>query len=241
MRYALISDVHANLEALKAVKEKIMEEDVDKILFLGDIVGYGADPNECIKEIKEFADIYVAGNHDHGAVGLTNTYSFNLHAKTAIDWTAKVLTEADISFLKQFPLTSAFKDDSIFLVHSTPKEPANWDYLMDIRDAEINFRFFKEEACFLGHSHKPAVIELSPEGKIRRYDNSAEIKKGHRYIINVGSVGQPRDGNPDAAYAIYDMDFVEIKRVSYDILLTQKKMGKAGLPHHLIKRLAEGR
>lgn len=241
MRYALISDIHSNLEALRVVMKEIVKQDVEKVLFLGDIVGYGPDPNECTENLRGFADIIIAGNHDHAAVGMTDTTFFNPHAKRAIEWTDRVLNDDNRAFLKQLAFTSTIKKESIYLVHATPKDPEEWDYLMDVRDADINFRFFKEDVCFLGHSHIPAIMELSPEGDINRYYNSSEIKEGCRYIINVGSVGQPRDGDPDAAYAVYDMGSVEIKRVSYDILLTQKKMRDAGLPSPLIERLALGR
>jgi predicted phosphodiesterase len=241
MRYAVISDIHSNLEALRAVKKEIVKQDVDKIIFLGDIVGYGPDPNECIEAIKDLSDILIAGNHDFGAVGMTDIGTFNTLALTAIGWTIGLLTNENKRFLKQLPLSSTIKDENIFLVHSTPREPERWHYLLDSRDAGINFKHFNEKVCFLGHSHRPAIMELAPDGTITVYKESSGIKEGCRYIVNVGSVGQPRDGNPDAAYVIYDTDSVEIKRVSYDIVLTQKRMREAGLPSLLIKRLEFGR
>ncbi|MDO8281505.1 MAG: metallophosphoesterase family protein [Thermodesulfovibrionia bacterium] len=241
MRYALISDVHSNLEALNAVIEKVKADKVDKVIILGDIVGYGPDPNECIDTLRKFADILIAGNHDHGAVGMTDISCFNNHAKAAIQWTTGVLSEENKAFLSSLPLTSTIKSRSIYLVHSSPKEPEEWEYLQKAKDADANFKFFSETNCFIGHTHKPAIIEMAPGGKITIYPGHSEIKPGCRYIINAGSVGQPRDGNPDASYAIFDTDSVTIKRAAYDILLTQKKMKDAGLPSYLIDRLSEGR
>lgn len=241
MRYALISDVHSNLEALNAVIGKVKADKVDKVILLGDIVGYGPDPNECIDTLRKFADILIAGNHDHGAVGMTDISCFNNHAKAAIQWTTSVLSEENKVFLSSLPLTSNIKSGSIYLVHSSPKEPEEWEYLQKAKDADTNFKFFSETNCFIGHSHRPAIIEMAPDGKIRIYSGHSDIKTGCRYIINAGSVGQPRDGNPDASYAIFDTDSVTIKRAAYDILLTQKKMKDAGLPSYLIDRLSEGR
>lgn len=240
MRYAFISDIHSNLEALNAVMEKVKAEKPDKVIFLGDVVGYGPDPNECIEILRGSADIMVAGNHDYGAVGMTDTSYFNDHAKAAIEWTAKVLSKENKSFLSGLLLTSNIKKESIYLVHGSPEEPEEWDYLVNAKDADTNFKFFSEISCFIGHSHIPAIMEMLPDGKINIHSDHSEIKKGCRYIINAGSVGQPRDGNPDAAYAVFDTDSITIKRVAYDILLTQKKMKDAGLPSYLIDRLLSG-
>jgi len=254
MRYAVISDVHANLEALNSVLKKITEEAVDELFFLGDIVGYGPNPNECIEALKEKTNILLAGNHDWASVGMTDVEYFNPYARAAVEWTQKVLRDENIAFLRKLPLTEGL-DNSIFLVHATPREPEQWHYLTTTRDADINFRFFKERLCFIGHSHEPAIIGLSPVGidlptdkagsyreeKITFFKERAEIKEGHRYIVNAGSVGQPRDGNPYASYALLNKNSIEIKRVSYDIVSTQKKMRDAGLPEYLINRLSWGR
>lgn len=240
MHYAIISDVHANLEALDSVLEAIRKEKVDTLLFLGDSIGYGPNPNECIEALKDEARVLLAGNHDWAAVGLTDIEYFNPYARLAIEWTAGVLTESNKNFLKDLPLAERLQKDSIYLVHSTPKEPSEWHYLLSIWDAYINFHYFHERICFLGHSHEPFIMELSPGDKMVAYKERAEIKDNFRYIINVGSVGQPRDGNPDAAYAILHKDLIEIKRVAYDIASTQKKMRTFGLPSPLIERLSRG-
>ncbi|MBI4843038.1 MAG: metallophosphoesterase family protein [Nitrospirae bacterium] len=241
MNLAFISDVHGNIEALGSVMEEIRKDKAEKIFSIGDIVGYGPNPNECINALKDDADIIVAGNHDYAAVGMTDITDFNDYAKAAIQWTESVLSEENKAFLKELPLSSSIKKSGMLLVHASPKDPLEWEYVTNAGEADANFSFFSEKACFIGHTHTPAIIELSPEGKINFFRNGSEIKDGHRYIIDVGSVGQPRDGNPEAAYALYSGGAVEIKRVPYDILLTQKKMREAGLPSYLIERLSEGR
>lgn len=240
MRYAIISDVHANLEALNKVLKKIEEEACDELLFLGDSVGYGPNPNECIYRLKEKTKILLAGNHDRTAVGMADIEHFNPYARAAVEWTRKILSNETLSFLKGLPLTKEV-DKRLFLVHSTPKEPDQWHYLLNTWDADLNFPFFSEKICFVGHSHMPFIIEQSPGGNITIHKDCADIKKRHKYIINAGSVGQPRDGNPDAAYVMLNKNYVEIKRVTYDIVLTQKKMRAVGLPSFLIERLSRGR
>jgi predicted phosphodiesterase len=240
MRYAVIADVHGNLEALEAVLKRLKEESYDAILFLGDSVGYGPDPNECVELLKKKAQVLLAGNHDLAAAGLTDTEFFNPHARTAIEWTQAVLKDENKKFLASLPIEKQMIDEDLYLVHSTPKEPEKWHYLITSWDAYKNFPFFSKKICLIGHSHVPAIIEEPPEGKISTFNIRAEIKENHRYIINAGSVGQPRDGNPEAVYVLLTENSVEIKRVSYDILLTQKKMRNAGLSDHLINRLAKG-
>ncbi len=239
MRYAVISDVHANLEALNTVLKKVSEETFDSLLFLGDSVGYGPNPNECLETLKEKTKILLAGNHDWASVGMTDIESFNPYARAAVEWTKKILSNENRTFLRGLPLTQEL-DDRILLVHATPREPEQWHYLLSTEDASINFHFFNQMICLIGHSHEPVIIERSPEDKIIVYKDRTDIKEGYRYIINVGSVGQPRDGNPDAAYAILNKNSIEIKRVSYDIVLTQKKMRDVGLPSYLIERLSRG-
>lgn len=241
MRYAVIADVHGNLEALEAVLKRLKEESFDALLFLGDSVGYGPNPNECVEILKNNAQVLLAGNHDRAVVGLVDTAFFNPYARSAVEWTQEVLKDENKKLLASLPIDKEMRDENLYLVHSTPKEPEKWHYLINVWDAYKNFPFFSEKICLIGHSHIPAIIEEPPEGKINIFDDKAAIKENHRYIINAGSVGQPRDGNPDAAYLLLTENSAEIKRVSYDILLTQKKMRHAGLPDALIKRLAYGR
>jgi predicted phosphodiesterase len=239
MRFAVISDVHANLEALDRVLEETGREGIETILFLGDIVGYGPDPNKCLELIKERAEINIAGNHDRAAVDLADSRFFNPYAKAAIKWTHEVLIDENRRYISSLPLIQEVHND-ILLVHATPREPEKWHYLMTTVDALLNFEFFRNKICFIGHSHVPVIIELTAAGKIVYHSEQVDIREGSRYLVNAGSVGQPRDRNPDAAYAVLHDNTIEIKRVSYDIVSTKKKMRDTGLPRFLIERLSRG-
>ncbi|MEW6615952.1 MAG: metallophosphoesterase family protein [Thermodesulfobacteriota bacterium] len=242
MKWAVLSDIHGNLEAFNAVLDCLYKEDIDRVAFLGDIVGYGANPNECIDLLKDIADILVAGNHDYGAVGLTDTSGFNSAARAAIEWTAKELSTINRNFLSGVHLIS-IRDDITF-VHSTPYNPQNWDYLFYRDEVTMNFNSFQTRICFIGHSHVPAVFIRDDKGKVSSSKALiVRLEEEDRYIINVGSVGQPRDGIPDAAFGIYDAKECEftLKRSSYDIGTAQKKIMKAGLPERLAARIAIGR
>lgn len=241
MRVAIISDVHANLESLRATLVAIRKEKPDAIWFLGDIVGYGPNPNECVELLRKEGQLLLAGNHDWAAISLTDIEYFNPYAREAIEWTMDILTEDNKTFLKSLPIIKIVKDEDVCLVHSSPKEPEQWHYILNTWDAYINFQFFTERTCFIGHSHYPFIVEQDPEGRISFYKDYADFKEGYRYIVNVGSVGQPRDGNPRPAYALLTKNSIEIKRGSYDIASTQKRMREAGLPPALINRLAQGR
>lgn len=240
MLYAVISDVHANLEALSTVLQDIKKRKIKDILFLGDAVGYGPNPNECLDVLSKRCMLAIAGNHDRAAIGLANIDYFNKHARESIKWTAATLTKKNIDILNSLPLIKVLKNDSILLVHSTPKEPEEWHYLLSLWDAEVNFHYFEQMFCFLGHSHQPFIIERIPSGELLTYKDAVKVNEKNRYIINAGSVGQPRDRDPRACYAIINDGKIEIIRLEYDIEKTQEKMKKAGLPLHLIERLAEG-
>lgn len=240
MFYAVISDVHSNLKALESVLKDLKNRNIQDIYFSGDAVGYGPEPNECIDLLRAECKVLLAGNHDWGVAGLTDIDFFNKNAGTAIEWTKKVISEENIEILRTFPVRFELKKEDITFVHSTPYEPEQWHYLQKFSDAEINFQYFETKLCFIGHSHRPVIIERSPSGEFIANINIMSIKPDNRYIINVGSVGQPRDGDPRASYAIIDKERVEIVRVSYDIEATQKKMSQAGLPLPLIQRLSFG-
>lgn len=241
MLYAVISDAHSNLEALDAVLRDADRRNIREILFLGDAVGYGPNPNECIALLSERCKVLIAGNHDRAALGLTDITYFNVYARKAIEWTAEVITEKNKKILRSWPLKKEMKDEDILLVHSTPKEPAEWHYLLTLRDAEMNFEYFDNRFCFLGHSHQPFMIEKVPSGEILTYRDGMRINTSSRYIINTGSVGQPRDGDPRASYAIIDDENIDIVRVSYDIVSVQNKMEKEHLPSPLIERILVGK
>jgi predicted phosphodiesterase len=241
MHYAVVSDVHANLEALEAVLADLEQKHITDILFLGDATGYGPNPNECIDILGKRCGILLAGNHDWGVVGLTDITFFNENARRAIEWTRDVITEKNSELLKMLPAKSELERKDMLLVHSTPKEPGEWHYLLTLWDAEINFHYFENRFCFLGHSHQPFIIERVPSGELITYKEEARIRDGSRYIINAGSVGQPRDGDPRASYAVIDNEKIAVERVSYDIKRVQEKMKRESLPLPLIERLSAGR
>lgn len=241
MRYAILSDVHSNLEALEAVLRNVDKRRVKDVLFLGDAVGYGPNPNECIELLMARCKILLAGNHDWGVLGLTDINYFNEYARAAIEWTKQVITEGNRKTLRPLPVKKESNKEHMTLVHSTPKEPEEWHYLLTLWDAEINFHYFDNKFCFLGHSHYPFVIEKLPSGELVAYKEAAVMGKTERYIMSVGSVGQPRDGDPRACYAIVNDEKMEIIRVPYDIEAVQKKMIKEGLPLFLSERLSRGR
>ncbi len=241
MRYAIISDIHGNLEALESVLAEIEKRAVDSILCLGDVIGYGPNPNECVKVIKERAEVTLAGNHDHAPLGKLDLSYFNPWARSAIEWTRERLTHCSVDFLLSLPL----KQDvhGITIVHSTPLQPEEWNYIITVGDAQKNFPQFDSQLCFIGHSHVPIVIVLDAEEDCRVVqDNPLQIQDGLRYIINVGSVGQPRDLNPQAAFGIYDDSegIYELLRVDYDIAETQRKIKESDLPEYLAERLEVG-
>lgn len=240
MGFAVISDVHANLEALEAVLKDIKKRKRERILFLGDAVGYGPNPNECLETLRDTCRVLLAGNHDRAAIGRTDIEYFNEYAKAAILWTREALTEENRRFVDTLPVRTKLKKENMLLVHSTPKEPETWHYLLTLWDAEINFHYFDERICLLGHSHLPFVIERLPSGEMITYNNKAGLGENRRYIINSGSVGQPRDRDPRACYALVDDDRVEFVRVEYRREETQRKMREAGLPQPLIERLSRG-
>ncbi|MCL4457449.1 MAG: metallophosphatase family protein [Nitrospirae bacterium] len=240
MNYAVISDVHANIEALRAVLTEIRNKKITDILFLGDAVGYGPDPDECVEVLKSECKVLLAGNHDKAAIGLTDIEFFTPYARAAIEWTKETITEKTISILKDLPVSKEIEDSKILLVHSTPKQPEEWHYLLSLWDAEINFHYFENKICLLGHSHRPSIIERLPSGEMIAYRDEAMIGDAERYMINAGSVGRPRDGDPMACYVVIDDESVKLHRVEYDIKKTQDKMRRAGLPIQLIERLARG-
>ncbi len=241
MKWAILSDVHGNLEALQAVLKETEAEGVDRLVCLGDVVGYGADPNACLLLLRERTDLFVAGNHDWGAVGLTDVSFFNPVAKTAIVWTARILTEGSRIFLRGLPLVRELNE--LTFIHASPRAPEEWNYIFSLAEAEKEFRAMTGDLAFLGHSHLPLVWVREPGGKVGVLEKQGVVlKQGRRYMVNVGSVGQPRDGNPLAAYGLYDDDVREflLRRVPYDISRTQRKILQAGLPSSLAHRLAQG-
>jgi predicted phosphodiesterase len=242
MKIAIYSDVHSNLEALEAVFKDMKREEPDKKFFLGDAVGYGPNPNECVEFIRENSDVVLAGNHDWAAVGMTDHSYFNPYAKDSILWTMDVLTEANKAYLKT--LLPYGISDNVQLAHSSPLSPEEWSYVHSLQDAMDNYPALKKDVCFIGHSHLPVIMEYADAANILPiHDIYKTLEKHRKYVINVGSVGQPRDSNREACYLVYDDKIrnIEYRRVEYDVARVQKKMTKLKLPEHLIRRLAEGR
>ena len=242
MRYAIIADVHANLTAFAAVLKDIEQRGgMDEIWCLGDIVGYGPDPHECIALLRQQRYVCVAGNHDWGAIGKVDIADFNPDAAAACQWTAQQLSPEDVRYLENLPLT--LERDDFTLVHGSPREPI-WEYLISTSIALQNFNFFQSPYCLVGHSHLPLVFRDEDGAcSFNKWATNIGLALGrNRLIINPGGVGQPRDGDPRASYAIYDTENRQIRlyRVPYDIETTQHKMMESGLPIRLVARLKYG-
>lgn len=240
MRYALIGDIHGNLEALQSTLASIDQEKVDHILCVGDIIGYGANPVECIELVKAKCSKVVAGNHDYAAIGLTDVDYFNPFAKDALLWTSEQLTEKEINYIASLNLVE--REDSFIMVHATLNNPREWGYILNTFDAASNFEVQTDPLCFVGHSHG-AVVYMKKENFISGHRFISKLEPNCKYIVNVGSVGQSRDGDYRSAYVIYDHDqqTLKLKRVEYDVQTTQKKILEAGLPQILADRLSIGR
>lgn len=243
MRYAVFSDVHANMEALEAVLADAGRRSPDAYVCLGDIVGYGPDPNECVARVQDLGASAIAGNHDRAAAGLFATEAFSPLARAAIEWTARVLTAEHRAFLAALP--ERLESRAFLAVHGSPRDPVE-EYLLTLPQALAIFIESDFEVCLVGHTHIPALFVRSRNGHIRAQDLTPEtpvrLAPTSRYIINGGSVGQPRDGDPRAAYLIYDDGgrTVTLHRVEYAIAATQAKMRTRGLPALLSRRLAAG-
>lgn len=244
MRIAFISDIHANLEALEAVLEDIEQQQIDEIVCLGDIVGYGVNPNECVDLVRKQCPTTLLGNHDAAAVELLSTQHFNIHAKIAIEWTTQNLRKESKHFLTSLPLKAT--KEQLTLVHATPYEPNMWYYITSLEEAAFNFQFFDTPVCLVGHTHIPIIIVLDSEKELYVHQNTSialDSIEGSRLLINVGSVGQPRDRNPKSCYGIFDSEqgLFSYRRVAYNIQKTQAKMKKCKMPEFLLSRLEDGR
>jgi len=246
MKYIIFSDVHSNLEAVKAFCQAVESIDHDKKVCLGDIVGYNADPNLVIEWICSEVDIVLAGNHDYAVLKKTDLNYFNSFAYQACAWTRGALKKENKEFLEGLPIEK--EGDDIYWVHSSPLEPTKWHYVSTLQSAVKNFDYFEQTLCFLGHSHLPSIFEKDKNNKIHSLSASngslkIELDPESRYIVNVGSLGQPRDGNSNPVFVIYDTDrhIIEFQRFSYNLSLTQEKIIGCGLPQALAARLADGR
>jgi len=243
MRYAIIADIHANLAAFLAVLEDIQQQgEVAKLWCLGDVVGYGPDPHECIELLRQTEHVCIAGNHDWAAIDKISSAEFNPDAAAACHWTTKQLKAADVVYLQNLPLT--IEEGDFTLVHGSPREPI-WEYLISPSTAKESFAHFKSKYCLVGHSHMPLVFSQTENGDFtasQLQSNIGLVLGRNRLIINPGGVGQPRDGDPRASYAIYDSESRQVRlyRVAYDIRTTQDRMVERGLPMRLVARLSYG-
>lgn len=236
----ILSDIHANFEALEAVLADIDRHEVSSMVCLGDFVGYGASPNECVERVRPLIEHGLIGNHDAAAIGRLSLGDFNNEAATAARWTEQALTAETRSYLESLPYKARWHD--ALLVHASPTEPEEWHYVLSPFDAEEELRSFEEQICFIGHSHYPGTFEQNTRGV--DYTRVAEIRlrDDHRYIVNVPSVGQPRDGDPRAGYALYDPEkqLVRHVRLEYDVDKAMDRIKAAGLPQFLAERLRWG-
>lgn len=242
LRYGIISDIHSNLNALNVVLNSLENQGIDKLICLGDIVGYGPEPNECVEVVRKNADIVLAGNHDFAVLGRTDISRFNRYAKSAINWTIKTISDESLQFLSSCLLEK--KLENYNFVHATIDEPDKWKYILSLQDAALAFQTFDETICFFGHSHVPSIFVEDELENIEFYTQTRlKIRPENKYLINVGSVGQPRDRNPKACFATFDSTTFEYElfRVEYDIADTQKKMKRANLDKFLINRLQSGK
>ena len=241
MRYVIFGDIHGNLEALEAVMEKMANEKPDQYICIGDLVGYGANPNECMDKVLALNPVLVAGNHDYAAAGMLNVDFFNTYAYKAIEWTKQQLTAEHKEVLQKMKLLQ--KINNVTVVHATPYNPEMFEYMENNYDAQLAFTYLPTSICFVGHSHIPISFTVSRGTISFSIEPYTVVKNNNKVIINIGSVGQPRDENPEAAYAVYDVDesMVWIKRVEYDIQKASGKIIKAGLPEILAERIKYGR
>jgi predicted phosphodiesterase len=245
VRVAAITDIHANLPALEAVLAAIDEAGPEQVWCLGDVVGYGPDPNECVARLLELPHVCLPGNHDWAALGRIQTDDFNPAAKAAAEWTSRVLSTESRNYLSA--LEEVRIEGSFTLVHGAPRSPI-WEYLLDVSAARDNFNLFSTDYCLIGHSHVPLMFATRDDGGIKARVLTPEGPfelAGARWFLNPGSVGQPRDGDARASYAIVELQpgrpTFELIRVTYPVGETQSRMRAVGLPDPLIRRLELGR
>ena len=242
MLYGIISDIHSNLEAFDTVLNRL--HGVEKLVCLGDIVGYGPDPNPCVKKVRELKIPTVAGNHDKAVTGEMEVTWFNRNAREAVFWTQKEISPDNLEYLKQLP--EVLEEDDFQMVHGSLRSPIE-AYITSISEALPTFELMTKPVCFIGHSHAPLFIALKKDGnydgRVLLDGEEVLVDDYEKVVINVGGVGQPRDGDPRASFGTYDSKtrIFTLHRVEYNVGQVQEKMKKAGLPYPLIDRLQFGR
>lgn len=240
MKYAIIADIHANLEALQVVLEDTKSEGCTHYACIGDVVGYNANPKECLDIIRESRMPCVKGNHDEYCSTDSELEGFNPHAAAAVNWTRQQLTEDDRKWLRELKYLRLIASFSI--VHATLDGPQRWGYVFDKLAAAASFTYQNTNVCFFGHTHVPVAFVRDTVVRGGTY-SKFKIEAGRKYFVNVGSVGQSRDGVAKATYVIYDLNegTIELRRLDYDIPTTQAKIRAAGLPERLAERLPLGK
>lgn len=243
MKIAILSDIHGNLEALESVLIEISRRKIDKIICLGDLIDYGPNPNEVIEITKRECDIIVMGNHDYAVIDESITKNFSPVARSSMIWTLNVLEEENKIFISSLKLEENFKD--IYIVHACPKYPLDWTYILNVNDAKIYFQYVDNFITLIGHTHIPAIYKKKfsyVEHIIPNPFEKYHLDENYQYMLNPGSVGQPRDGDYRASFAILDLENLtfEIIKVDYDIRKTKKKILESDLPQILAYRLESG-
>ena len=240
MRYAVIADIHANLEALEVVLADTKEQKCTHYCCVGDVVGYNANPKECLDIVRSMGMPVVKGNHDEYCSSEEDLEGFNPHAAEAVNWTRKQLSKEDRLWLRELKYVRLVA--SFSMVHATLDGPQRWGYVFDKLAAAASFTYQNTSVCFFGHTHVPVAFVRDSMVRGGTY-SKFRVEPGKKYFVNVGAVGQPRDGNPKCGYVVYDLDegTIELRRLDYDIPKAQKKIMEAGLPQRLADRLALGK
>jgi predicted phosphodiesterase len=243
MRYAIISDIHGNVEALQAVLADMKTRSIDEIVCLGDIVGYYPDPEKCIELVRNNVKYCVAGNHDYAAINKIDIQTFTYYAFVAMEWTRNHISRNAMEFLSSLPLS--IEQDGLYFTHSSPSNTQDWIYVFpDSEEAVFEaFNSLVHRLNFIGHTHWPSIMIQEDDKIILCPEHTVKLNPDNFYLVNVGSVGQPRDFDSRSCYAIYDSDIDEIAlvRVAYDYSVTQKKIIENNLPGFLAERLEKGK
>jgi len=237
MRYLILSDIHDNLEAATVAIGEAKKMQIDTVVYLGDILGYGASPRECLDLARAERGYYILGNHEYAMLVTESEEHMNPLASWAIDWTRERIDAADLDFIKTFKLIEII--NGITFVHGSPRAPAEFDYILDAYEADRAFRYFETTLCFVGHTHVPVLFIEGDRRSHKLKPGTVKLDPKKRYIINGGSVGQPRDRDKRTSFVVFDSDKYEITlyRYNYDNQTAAQKIRDAGLPESLAKRL----
>ena len=240
MKYAIIADIHGNIDALQVALEDIRAQNATHIVCLGDVVGYNARPRECLQIVRDMGIPCVKGNHDEYCSSDEHLEGFNPHAADAVHWTRNQLTDDDKKWLRELKYSRMAANFT--MVHATLDAPERWGYVFDKLAAAASFPYQTTQMCFFGHTHVPVAFMRDTVVRGGTY-SKFKVDPSKKYFINVGAIGQPRDNNPKSAYVLFDMDAgtIELRRLEYDIAAAQAKIREAGLPERLAERLAYGR